>query len=167
MKIKLPASFYPQREYVSAVVIDPGESVGLAIATFLRCGNAYLAGDHLQWDLQVSTKVLNWPAQAVELDALVLAADILVIEEFRLRKDKALSLVGDTLYAPEVIGFIKGQLSANDDGTVINTTYQEPSDKEGLDEYARKRFDWPTTEHERDALRHLVHYLLTVKRKDN
>lgn len=166
MKIKLPETFFPDKEYLLIVAVDPGETIGVAAANLIRCGNKRLPGKPTVWDLQVTTDQLNWLDDVVYLrDHFAENADVLIVEDWRLRKDTAMSMVGQVLYGPQVIGFLNLHLHyANYQDKLV---WQQPAQKEGLDTFIQKRIDWPRSEHERDALRHLVAYLLGVKKNDS
>lgn len=162
MKIKLPPTFYPDNQYVAIVAIDPGKSIGVATTTLIRCGNTQLPGKPTEWDAEFTTVTLDWPDDVVILRDTVLAlAHIVVVEDWRLRKDTAQKMIGQILWGPEVIGSVKDYLTYHNQYSKLQ--FQSPADKEGIDSYIRKRIDWPTCEHQKDALRHLVRYLLRAK----
>lgn len=162
MKIKLPQGFFPDKQYVSLVAIDPGKTIGVAVTTLLRCGNEQLPGKPTEWDVQIVTSAIEWPTDvAVLRDTVLPLADILVVEDWRLRKDTAQQMIGQVLWGPEVIGSIKDYLTYHNQYAKLH--FQSPHEKEGIDGYIRKRIDWPPNPHQQDALRHLVRFLLKAK----
>jgi hypothetical protein len=163
MRIKLAASKFVGREFLKIIAFDPGVSVGVANATLM-----HVTGD--LWDLQFTTYIRQWPAEVAEIEhADLMAADIVIVEDWKLRKNKSRSLINQELPGPKALGHIQGHWFAMGSRNHEQFVIQQPAVICGpFREFVKKnvRDNWPGTEHERDALLHLMYYL-TEQKKEN
>jgi hypothetical protein len=79
--------------------------------------------------------------------------DICIVEDFRLFTQKALSLSGQRLPAPQVIGVVRYLCYVHD----IKLVYQTPAEKEWATKDKLSPYRVKGT-HAKDALRHLLYY---------
>ncbi|MBU1621780.1 MAG: hypothetical protein KJ888_20910 [Gammaproteobacteria bacterium] len=166
MKLKLNKKFFPAQELVKLVAIDPGKSTGVAVATLLREREA---GSAVIWDVLLSTTTLYpWPdiavASALAFDVLD-SADAVICEEWRLRQDKATTLIGQQLTGPEVKGAVQLWCLSHRIPIHLRTASQIT----GTQNHVKSKVeDWPVSDHEQDALCHLVMWIeenLSIKKR--
>lgn len=130
--------------------IDPGGITGIVKADVLDGKIEYtFVGQH---------KDVWFITQLLDPDI-----DLVIMEDFVLRKDKALQLAGKHMPASEVIGAIKVACSTHG----IPCTLQPAGAKETVSKNILLRTDmWNATKglpHARDAAKHLLHYCLKNK----
>lgn len=129
------------------MAIDPGKTTGVA-----------------KYDLLTRTK----DAEQFTDTALLLKAlqayqpDVVVMETFRPRPDKALAICGQDVYASEVIGAVK----AFCESSAITVVMQQPAVKntvrQKLLEYCGLWRITKSLPHARDAIKHLVAYVISI-----
>ena len=135
------------------VGIDPGKATGVAVAVFSSDGNAavfdtYCIKDH-----------------DIERDrSIVRGADVVVCEDFRLDGRVAPKLGGDRMWSSEGIGYWRA-LSLLEGATFV---LQDRSWKGKTNAAQKERIEFftglaPKTPHERDALAHVIAFLLRIE----
>ena len=139
---------------------DPGESTGM-----VKCELTCLTGDLWQPAIQVDT--ILWPEGAADIRDTTLDADIVIVEDFRVRDKEAKSIIGDRLWSAEVTGWIVGTLTALPSSREL--VMQAPLCKDFCSPHmvCKRLSFWPTFDkkgkaiasHEGDALLHLLYYL--------
>lgn len=144
----------PATNQLRLAVIDPGKTTGMCIAKLVKDGD--LSVKVYYYTMAVGP----WPEAAKALDIRVpYDTNLIVMEDWRLQADKANSLIGDNLPGARVAGFFEGLAYLRDKPIV----WQQPSETNLMYPVARDflkpRDLWPPTEHERDAITHLVVYL--------
>ncbi len=154
MKIKLNSNFYPDNQALVISSFDPGKTLGVATALLGREGAQV-------WEARFHTCTYRFPEDAKALaDVELSVSDILIVETWRLFGSHAKQLIGDALPGPQCLGYIVGKLWET--GQEKKLVYQTPSNKEHVDIESVRNWlgeSWGTSEHERDAIRHLIFYL--------
>jgi hypothetical protein len=127
------------------------------------------------FNLNFVTGTVTWPVDAGILETLVTGNDLLpyprtiIFEGFRLFPQMAETFTYNAMLPVEVIGFIRGIWMRNtlthpdrslrgveiaEQFSSIKTTLPDPRLKEMVGD------DYPSDRHARDAVRHIVHWLL-------
>jgi hypothetical protein len=111
------------------------------------------------WDVVFVTAARQFPEDAKEILEIDLAAgDKVIIEDWRLRADKAQTLINDDMIGPQAKGFIVGAmlLAGHKDPPIL----QSPAILD-FTSLVGIGFDVLTiqTVHEADALKHILYYL--------
>jgi hypothetical protein len=154
LTMKIKSNALPvDRSYFKITAIDPGLSIGVATVVLLhQYGNT--------WDAEFTVDTLQWPDGAGYLRSQVLAsADVVIVEDWRLRAGAALSLVGSQLWGPFVEGFVIGDLAASNRPAPI---FQSPAQAMHVAQMLGRTGVVTENEHEKDALKHLLVYLRSV-----
>jgi len=151
---------FQDKEVVRIASFDPGESTGVAGCILTRQPDGL-------WLPEIITMTIGWPEGAADLRNIALGADVVVIEEFRVRSKDAKSIVGDRLWSAEVTGWLIGSLETSlPNHTLVK---QSPWCKGFCPpKMVHQRLGyWPTLDragnpiasHEGDALLHLMYFL--------
>ncbi len=157
MDIKLAPGAFPHKDNVEIVAFDPGKTVGVCHAILLR------QRDNI-WDVVFVTKERKYPDDAHTItNTDIDGADIIICEAWRLYADKAKSLIGDDLPGPRALGFIEGYLSHEGRRPPVLQSAEcirglDPQYTKAVEEYIGYKIK---SNHERDALKHILYYLVT------
>lgn len=128
--------------------IDPGKTTGIV------CTKALFSRDQVIYCCQTSS------TQETVDELEYLKPGVVVLEQFRLLRNKAQQLSGQDMYASEVIGVVREYCLSN----TIELVMQPPQAKNTVSSKFLEAMElWEATKgmpHARDAARHLVYYLL-------
>lgn len=155
MKVVLNDNRFKDTDYYRILAVDPGKTIGLCKAELHRVKGS-------TWEMLLTTATLQWPGQVEALEKLLVFSDALIVETWRLRANTAKSLIGSDMVGPQVVGYLVGWATLND----RQVTWQHPADAMELTQFVKSNIpdeQWPRTEHERDAIKHVIAYLLRGK----
>lgn len=134
----------------TVLAVDPGKTTGVCIAS---CNSSEL------WINE--SYVLSWYNRHNIIDTIdcLFPPDIIVIEQFRLRADKAHTQVNSTFPSVQFIGIIDAAVYIyNTDSTII---YQQPAVMARVQIMPEHKDLLHNSEHARDAYKHLRYYWVT------
>lgn len=162
MRVRFGPKFFPDYPYVKLTAIDPGGTTGVAIATLIQ--DRKLPDGKIIWDVGITTLTVGpWGTKVAAADLTDIALNgstLVIVEDWRLRANMADILVGQDLPGPEAKGFTVGYCLA----CGIPIVVQQPADIFNMREYTQSKVEqWPTVDHEQDALCHLMVYLMRQK----
>lgn len=132
------------------VAVDPGKTTGTAWCDFVTQERGVAQHTDI-------TALVSWLTE--------IRPDVVVMETFRPRRDKALALCGQDIYASEIIGVVKMRCLEQN----IPLAMQIPATKDTVRQALLTMCGlWNVTKglpHARDAAKHLVVYALKNKLK--
>ncbi|MDD4722678.1 MAG: hypothetical protein PHR07_08045 [Acidaminococcaceae bacterium] len=140
------------------IAIDPGKTTGVV------CAHAPSLKTLYTLELITLTDVVD---TITKLSGSEGYPTTIIIEEFRLRKNKAVQQAGSTIPSAEVIGAIRGWAVGKDNVEIV---MQSASAIGTIVPVMLKAFDlWKPTvgkPHARDAARHLIYYCFGIYPKE-
>jgi hypothetical protein len=143
---------------MTVVAIDPGGTSGVAVAGFTKD------------ILYVETVSIGWVDEVKEFERLFnmmkgQKRNHIVVEDFRLRADKAPSLAWNQMVAAKVIGFVEGicKLYELSDPRFIQPAQTKAITREHL---IQRYKSLPHDRHQLDALRILAQFIIKYQQGD-
>jgi len=154
---------FQDKDVVILASFDPGESTGAVECTLNRL-------DSDLWQPTMWVHTIPWPEGAAGIRDIVLDANVVIVEEFRVREKEAKSIIGDRLWSAEATGWIVGLVQTF--RAPRELIMQAPWAKDFCPPkvvQARLGY-WPTLDkkgkaiesHEGDALLHLMYFLAAL-----
>lgn len=152
IKVKYPKDVVAVR---NIAVFDPGKTIGVAMA---MGGN-----DSQTWIYDVLSCHYTWPSllAAHDIEQAIIEADYVVAEDFKIYAHKAQSLSWDSVPAARVLGYIEGLCVRHNKPfkTFMAAQAKGFATDEVIEKY-KYQGQTPRNRHERDALRHLITFLV-------
>jgi hypothetical protein len=135
--------------------LDPGKTTGWAII------------DIETMPPKLETGRLSWPEDAVHLLDLLVAHKVWVTEDFKIYPHKAAAQIGTRPPSAEVIGYLLGQANTVLVADVVlqmavhaKEMFPDKGERSNVELKDVLRDSYPRNGHERDAVRHLLYYII-------